>query len=170
MLKRRYIYESSNCRSSFTSVQYSHYDPYICGTAVLSLNMLLWYWTVSVLSLIHTWVLWLPCHSHSASDWFGFWRYQTGGSVGFRQDERRISQICFTVATDITCAVCSHILCVKGWRAYIRLVFFGDVTQCHFILSSLWGQDVGTSWQHQSWCPMGNHHPWLCLSRNFKST
>jgi len=50
MLKQRYIYESSNCKSCFTSVQYSHYDPYICGMAVLSLNMLLWYWTVSVLS------------------------------------------------------------------------------------------------------------------------
>ena len=58
-----------------------------------------------------------------------------------------------------------HVLCavmyfrVKVWRAYIRLVFFGDVTQCHFILSSFWGHDVGTSCQHQSWCPVGNHLP-----------
>jgi hypothetical protein len=60
----------------------------------------------------------------------------------------------------------SHVLCavvyfcVKRQRAYIRLVFFGDVTQCHFILFSFWGQDVENSCQHQSWCAVQNHHPW----------
>ena len=59
----------------------------------------------------------------------------------------------------------SHVMCVvmyfciKGWRACIRLVFLADVTQCHFILASFWGQDVGTNCYHQSWCLVGNHHP-----------
>lgn len=39
-----------------------------------------------------------------------------------------------SLTSHVLCAV--MYFCVKGWRAYIRLVFFGDVTQCHFILSS----------------------------------
>ena len=70
----------------------------------------------------------------------------------------------------------SHVLwavmyfCVKGWCVYMRLVFFGDVTQCHFILPSFCSQDFGTNYQHQSWYPVGNYHPRHCLSRGCKAT
>jgi hypothetical protein len=72
--------------------------------------MLPFYRSVSAFSLLHTWLLGLPCHSHSASASCGVSRYQTGGSLTqpslyFRQDGGRIFQLHVSVAPDITCAV-----------------------------------------------------------------
>ena len=146
--------------------------------------------------MIHTLVVWLCCawlcccgtglflYSHSYTH--GFFdchvirtvqvtdlvfegtKQEAVWTLGRMREEFSRCTLQLLLTSHVMCVV--MYFCVKGWRSYIRLMFFGDVTQCHFILPSFWGKEVGTSCHHQSWCLVGNHHPWHCLSRSCETT